>query len=141
VKKKKKREARDGPDDWGSIALAARRDVCYIPGRRKEKIPKLDLMVVLWPSRKAMRRETKCEKRCRACYEEYAKPEKGKRGRRLAGRLHFVTSDATDEKIVHEVFHATQHAERLLGEFHEERAAYRTDRLFAAIQEFRDRKR
>ena len=48
-----------------------------------------------------------------------------------------------DDVIVHEVLHAAMHGERLLGvcEFSvdaEERLCYRAERLFGAVQEFRD---
>lgn len=126
------------PSDWGSIALLSDDDVEHVNGVRGDiKGPEHTVTVVFWMSDRQRRREAGCSKNSVATYEERTEPKSLNCSIKV-GTLHFTSGKAKDHTVVHEVIHASLHGERLLGGIVEERLAYRSERLFRAIQKFRD---
>ncbi len=153
---KKRLRKKCEPLHWGSIALICDDDVRCVKGALGYLTgPTRDVRIVFWSSRKQRKWKGKNSRKSIACYEEFKNPSHliHENGRIEVGRLHFNKGDLSDETILHEVIHATCHAERIIGrdsivkkaiekekleEQREERLAYRAERIFSAIQEFRD---
>lgn len=122
------------PVNWGILAITSNTDDKRL-ATKQGKVKSYEITVLLWKNEKALRKFGGGGKRTLAYCYFFGKPKRLSKKLYDAGRVH-LTVDASDETIVHEVYHLTQHAEDLIGDYDEERAACRSERLFHAIRKF-----
>ncbi len=136
---KKRLRKKKEPQEWGSIPLTCDDDVDYVPGvEGSPDGPERRINVVFWRTDRQRIRESGGGPRSVATYQEYDDAEVSN-GTILVGRLHFTAGRISDETVVHECVHAARHGERIMESDDEERVAYRTQRLFRAVQDFMDK--
>ena len=137
---RKRQKKKDNCIDWGTLPMFEPYDVRYNKASNGPSDKYIGISI--WRSIKHKRVGVWCSKRSTANYQEFTKPMRLSKTRQEVGRLHFSIGDMQDVIIVHECIHAANHGERIIGEVlnyeTEERMCYRTERIFGAVQQFRD---
>lgn len=110
----KKREHR--PVDWGKLTLTSPEDVKHVPTLKDLHLPASHVRVILWKTRKHMQRsKRRPSKAGGAFFFAYHKPETDGGESLLVGDLNFHVGQSDESTILHEVAHASHHAERFLA--------------------------